>query len=326
MSATESLAAVDTICVDKTGTLTDGELRLLGVEVADGVDAGRRRTRRWRASPPAPATATAPWRRSPSASPARPGGSAPRSPSPRSGSGAARPRRIGAAPPTCSARPTCSAEAGALTLPPGLARRLERGDRRRAAGRRLRRVRRARCPPTPPSAAPPRLTPLALVVLEETLRPDAAETIAFMREQEVDLKLISGDARATVTAVAYGGRGAARRRRGRGPRPARGPGGAGRGGARATRSSAGSSRSRRRRWSRRCVDAGPLHGDDRRRRQRRAGAEAGADGGGDGLGRAGDQGRRRRRPAQGRVLAPAARRSPRAGGSPATSTASAAST
>ena len=40
-------------------------------------------------------------------------------------------------------------------------------------------------------------------MLEETLRPDAAETIAFMREQEVDLKLISGDARATVTAVAY---------------------------------------------------------------------------------------------------------------------------
>ena len=41
MSATESLAAVDTICVDKTGTLTDGELRLLGAEVADGLRAGR---------------------------------------------------------------------------------------------------------------------------------------------------------------------------------------------------------------------------------------------------------------------------------------------
>ena len=39
ISATESLAAVDTICVDKTGTLTDGQLRLLGVEVADGTDA-----------------------------------------------------------------------------------------------------------------------------------------------------------------------------------------------------------------------------------------------------------------------------------------------
>jgi cation-transporting P-type ATPase E len=40
-------------------------------------------------------------------------------------------------------------------------------------------------------------------VLEETLRPDAAETIAYIREEGVDLKLISGDARATVTAVAY---------------------------------------------------------------------------------------------------------------------------
>jgi cation-transporting ATPase E len=39
-------------------------------------------------------------------------------------------------------------------------------------------------------------------VLEETLRPDAAETIEFMREQQVDLKLISGDAPQTVTAVA----------------------------------------------------------------------------------------------------------------------------
>ena len=38
MSASESLAAVDTICVDKTGTLTDGELRLAGVEFAAGVE------------------------------------------------------------------------------------------------------------------------------------------------------------------------------------------------------------------------------------------------------------------------------------------------
>ena len=35
MAATESLAAVDTICVDKTGTLTDGTLDLVSVEVAD---------------------------------------------------------------------------------------------------------------------------------------------------------------------------------------------------------------------------------------------------------------------------------------------------
>ncbi len=41
MSATESLAAVDTICVDKTGTLTDGELKLLQVKLAEGVEGGR---------------------------------------------------------------------------------------------------------------------------------------------------------------------------------------------------------------------------------------------------------------------------------------------
>src|SRR5436190_3584513 len=35
MSATEALAAVDTICVDKTGTLTDGTLQLVTVELAD---------------------------------------------------------------------------------------------------------------------------------------------------------------------------------------------------------------------------------------------------------------------------------------------------
>ena len=34
MSATESLASVDTICVDKTGTLTDGNLSLVGIESA----------------------------------------------------------------------------------------------------------------------------------------------------------------------------------------------------------------------------------------------------------------------------------------------------
>ena len=35
MSATEALAAVDTICVDKTGTLTDGTLELIEVVSAD---------------------------------------------------------------------------------------------------------------------------------------------------------------------------------------------------------------------------------------------------------------------------------------------------
>src|SRR6266550_2917765 len=40
MAATEALAAVDTVCVDKTGTLTDGTLDLVSVEVADTTQPG----------------------------------------------------------------------------------------------------------------------------------------------------------------------------------------------------------------------------------------------------------------------------------------------
>ena len=97
MSATESLAAVDTICVDKTGTLTDGELRLVGVEVAEGVDAGggargagALRGQRRRPQPHPGGDRRALPRRGRR-------GSAPRCPSPRSGSGAAL-DGIGAAP------------------------------------------------------------------------------------------------------------------------------------------------------------------------------------------------------------------------------------
>ena len=146
MSATESLAAVDTICVDKTGTLTDGELRLLEVEVAEGVERGGRprgarplRRQRRRPQPDPGGDRRALPRRGRA-------GSAAKSRSPRSGSGAA---CGSAARATCSARPTSSSEAGALTLPPGLAGDARARDRGRAAGRRLRRVGRgaARRPP-----------------------------------------------------------------------------------------------------------------------------------------------------------------------------------
>jgi magnesium-transporting ATPase (P-type) len=201
MSASESLAAVDTICVDKTGTLTAGQLRLAGVEIAEGVDpaAGAAALGRFAASAgdrnktletiaehypadPAPVSDEVPfsseWKWSGLAL-ADGGGTF----------------VLGA--------PDILSEAGALALPPGLAAKLEEET---SAGRRVVAFGQSseRLPADAASAPPPRLTALALVVLEESLRPDAAETIAFMREQEVDLKLISGDARATVTAVAYG--------------------------------------------------------------------------------------------------------------------------
>jgi cation-transporting ATPase E len=93
MSATEALAAVDTICVDKTGTLTTGELELVAVEVADQAEASMAQQALARF-----AASSGERNRTLEAI-------AERFRSPRSGSGAASPS--GAERPTSWARPTC---------------------------------------------------------------------------------------------------------------------------------------------------------------------------------------------------------------------------
>jgi magnesium-transporting ATPase (P-type) len=198
MAASESLAAVDTVCIDKTGTLTDGTLKLVKVEVADpnGPAAAERALGTFAASAgarnrtletiaesypsrPEPATAEVPFSSQWKWSGLTLNGSS---------------YVIGA--------PDVLIRAGSLALPEGLRRAL---DEHTGAGRRVIAFgeTRAALPADPASEPPPPLEPRALVVLEETLRPDAAETIAYMREQQVDLKLISGDARETVVAVAH---------------------------------------------------------------------------------------------------------------------------
>jgi cation-transporting P-type ATPase E len=200
ISATEALAAVDTICIDKTGTLTDGTLELVAVESASEpaqeID---------RALTAFAASAGERNRTLQTIADHHPG----------------EPRRVVAEVPFSSewkwsglelrngggatyvlGAPDVLAEAGALDLPPALRAKLEEHT---SAGRRVVAFGEAEgpLPGDPASQPPPRIRPLALVVLEERLRPDAAETIEFMREQKVDLKLISGDARQTVTAVAH---------------------------------------------------------------------------------------------------------------------------
>jgi P-type E1-E2 ATPase len=202
MSATESLASVDLICVDKTGTLTAGELRFASVEYADGVDpetgaaalgrfaasAGNRNMTLETIAAEFPGKAATVRAEVPFSSEWQWSGVA------LDGAGGGATYLLGA--------PDILAEAGALTLPPRLAAKLEEET---AAGRRVVAFGQTSeaLPDDPSAKGAPSMQPLALVVLEETLRPDAAETIAYMREQEVDLKLISGDAAATVTAVAY---------------------------------------------------------------------------------------------------------------------------
>jgi cation-transporting ATPase E len=53
-----------------------------------------------------------------------------------------------------------------------------------------------------PDDPPAELRPLGLVVLSEELRPNVNATIAFLREQEVEIKVLSGDAPETVAAIA----------------------------------------------------------------------------------------------------------------------------
>jgi len=202
MSATESLASVDTVCVDKTGTLTAGELRLTTVEYADGVDpkSGAAALGRFAASA---GNRNGTLETIAEEFPGKPGtvrGEVPFS-SEWKWSGVSLDGGSDGGTYVLGA-PDILAESGALSLPPRLTEKLKQET---AAGRRVVAFGQSSeaLPEDPAAKGAPQLTPLALVVLEETLRPDAAETVAYMREEEVDLKLISGDAAATVTAVAY---------------------------------------------------------------------------------------------------------------------------
>ena len=201
VSATEALAAVDTICVDKTGTLTDGELELVRVvpAKADKSDAAERALARFAASAGERNRTLQTINERYPARPVRVAEEVPFSSEWKwsgitlDGGGPSQSYVLGA--------PDVLIESGALSLSPPLERELAEHT---SAGRRVVAfgVTREGLPSDPGGQAPPKLEPVALVVLAETLRPDAKETVEFMREQEVDLKLISGDAKETVTAVA----------------------------------------------------------------------------------------------------------------------------
>jgi magnesium-transporting ATPase (P-type) len=203
MSATESLASVDTICVDKTGTLTEGKLQLAGVEFAEDVDpaVGAAVLGRFAASA---GNRNQTLETIAERYPGDPGSVAAEVPfsSEWKWSGLSLAGNGAGAGTFVLGAPDILEETGALVLPPGMAAKLAEET---AAGRRVVAFGRSgeELPADAAMSPAPRLRPVALIVLEETLREDAAETIAFMREQEVDLKLISGDAAATVTAVAY---------------------------------------------------------------------------------------------------------------------------
>jgi magnesium-transporting ATPase (P-type) len=200
MSATEALASVDTICVDKTGTLTTGDLKLVTVDVGDESQAAaaHQALARFAASSGERNRTLAAIAEHYPATPERVSAEVPFSSEWKwSGltlGGSRGDTYILGAPDVLMSR-------AAMALPVPLQRSLQEHTR---AGRRVVAFGRGSggLPANAYSDPPPAVTPLALIVLEETLRPDARETVEYMHEQQMDLKLISGDARETVTAVA----------------------------------------------------------------------------------------------------------------------------
>jgi cation-transporting P-type ATPase E len=190
MNAVESLANVDTVCLDKTGTLTDGMLLLHTVVAIGAADLGSARQR------------VAAYASSASSRNATLDAVA---------SGLAGEAEEPAAEVPFSSRWKWSAlllDGSWLVLgaPDVLLGDTANGDVREheLAGRRVLAfgVAKSDIDPESDSRLAPVIEPLAIVVLEERLRSDARDTVEFLRGQGVAVKVMSGDSPTTVAAVA----------------------------------------------------------------------------------------------------------------------------
>ena len=195
LNAVESLASVDTLCLDKTGTLTENRLRVIGVEPAAGRGEEEMRDDLAALSasagaPNATTRAIAEW--------------AP---------GSARPTL--AEVPFSSARKWSGLtleDRGTLLLgaPDVLARAgvpVDEELRGRVAahaeeGLRVVLLAGADAPLAGDDRLPDGSVALGLVLLAEAVRPDAADTLAYLTRQGVTTRVISGDDPLTVAAVA----------------------------------------------------------------------------------------------------------------------------
>ncbi|MGI8662461.1 MAG: HAD-IC family P-type ATPase [Acidimicrobiales bacterium] len=189
LAAIEGLARVDVICVDKTGTITEPELVVAyvtplddTVAVHDVLAALARVERSPNASLRAIATANS-----------SPPGWTPTQVAPfsseRRWSGAVFGQRrgwvLGAPDALLVAGDEVRADAEAMAAT-GLRTLLLAGARA----------------PLPDDGAPLDIAPVAIVCLEERIRPEASSTVAYFQSQGVTLKVISGDHPRTVAAVA----------------------------------------------------------------------------------------------------------------------------
>jgi cation-transporting P-type ATPase E len=195
LNAIESLASVDVVCTDKTGTLTEPTLRVVGLVPAAGIDQAvlARELARYAASAPSlnlTLQAIADARLED-----------------------AGPERVLAQVPFSSRRRWSGLDLGDERLVFGAPERFadadaalaDRAREEASTGRRVLALARTDSP-LPHEDAEPKfpddVRPLGLVVLAERLRPNAADTVAFLSAQGIGLKVLSGDAPATVGAIA----------------------------------------------------------------------------------------------------------------------------
>jgi cation-transporting ATPase E len=191
LPAVEGLARVDVVCLDKTGTLTEGEIVFDELELVEGGDGEAVKQALGALADDENRNATldalvdafeppSGWSRT-------------------------------AAVPFSSARKWSAASfdgkgswvmgAPEMVLPDGGLPARGRADELAAGGRRVL-VLAHTDTPLDGETLPPDLVPCALVMFAEKIRPDAADTLRFFDQQGVILKVISGDNPRTVGAVA----------------------------------------------------------------------------------------------------------------------------
>ncbi len=196
LAAVETLARVDVLCLDKTGTITSGDISFVKLDLVGTANEqfARRILTSMAVSDPAP------------------------NPTLRSFADLVTPEEVfapSAIVPFSSARKWGAADfatngAYLLGAPEFLLAACSAGDRLRVAERMApytsaanRVVLLAQAPDgLTDDVIPHRLKPVALGILEDRVRPDAHATLAWFIEQGVALKVISGDNPATVGAIA----------------------------------------------------------------------------------------------------------------------------
>ncbi len=196
LNAVESLASVDLMCTDKTGTLTETRPRVVSLLPADETDQATlaHELATYAASAPSPNLTLEAITEAKLADVAG--------------------LPIVGQVPFSSRRRWSALDFGDRRLILGAPERFsdhdrslqERAREEASAGRRVLELGRSEMP-LPVEGAEPRfpqdVRALGLVVLAERLRPGTAETVAFFADQDVELKVLSGDAPATVGAIAH---------------------------------------------------------------------------------------------------------------------------